>query len=346
MDSIQYAGVSARRFFILLLGGLLAGLGGIYAFNSTMNPYLEFRSDLRLRGIEVFNPRGRDLKRTLLERYDEPPQALVLGNSRAMNMPPALIEQETGLLAFNAAVNGSSVHDYLAFTRYFYDQVSDDLRLVVANVDTFMFYHDPDEELTQYFWIPYIPELGLDQEEAWRERIRHSMSLSTTKDSGTLLYNTLTNRAVEHDYAADGLHWPSYDRDLDTLHMIRIKRTTASYVAQYSVEDPWQQNDMFEDWLAMMAERDVCVILFMAPIHPTLIEELEATTNYSRDLESLRGLFDSLQAEYPFEYYDFSRVEDFGGDAHWFIDPSHTMKPNADRMLTQMLQNSECANDL
>ena len=67
-------------------------------------------------------PTDRSAKLNLIAKLKKGPEILVLGDSRARQAEPSLLQRLTGHTGFNAAVQGGSAPDAWVFTRYTADR--------------------------------------------------------------------------------------------------------------------------------------------------------------------------------------------------------------------------------
>lgn len=113
---------SARHFVLLALG--LAGclIGGLAFLNLVIDPFNRYGNNR----LGVYISAERECKSTYVKRF--PHDALLIGNSREIRIPPDRLE---GLRFFNAAFSGATAEEVYFFLQHFaWHQ-----RLVVLAVD-------------------------------------------------------------------------------------------------------------------------------------------------------------------------------------------------------------------
>ena len=127
----------AARHYVLLVLGLAGGLaGGLALLNLLIDPFNRY-GDNRL---GVFISAERECKSDYVQRF--PHDALLLGNSREVRIPPA---QLAGFRFFNAAFSGATPEEIY----YFLQRFAWHERLVIFAVD--LGAHDPAERRGDIF---------------------------------------------------------------------------------------------------------------------------------------------------------------------------------------------------
>lgn len=341
--------MSERKFIITFAAVSLVVLALFYAFNRVMNPLHEYPTDIGLKYLWLGDTyyEDRQHKIFLYNRLPEPPEVIIFGNSRGRTLPVDIIEQETGLEAFNASVISSSTLEYLAFLRYFLDQPDNNLQVVIANVDIMLFIGVDTDALNRYPFLPYAEELDYPVWRAELERFRRTLSWEVTAISRQLFNANFLDpgSAPEQSPDANGVLWyPNEDEwtGPDPEHVAMLKE---SYRLNYAVElsdIPAENLRYFETWLEMMADEGICVNLVVGPLMTDVVLDLQENSNYDRLMAGIFGYLKGLQDEYPFQLYDFSTIDTFGGDDLWFREGSHFMRPNADLMMQQIIDNGLC----
>lgn len=113
---------TARRFVLLVLG-LTAGLAGaVVLLNLIIDPFNRYG----INRLGVYISAERECKSTYVMRY--PHDALLVGNSREIRIPPARLE---GFRFFNGAFSGATSEEIYFFLEHF----ARNQRLVVLAID-------------------------------------------------------------------------------------------------------------------------------------------------------------------------------------------------------------------
>lgn len=327
-----------RRFLALLLGLLLA----IVAMNLLVNPMGLY--PLRLLSPVTWNVRA--VKPELLRQAEPKPQVLILGSSRSMQISPAEVQKLTGLPAFNAAVESAMAEDDYAMLRYAVERAGLRPRLVVLGIDVEAFHNRlpiEDQALEAEAFRGLLPGSGFS---AWKKFYKLFV-VQQTRLSLRSLSVQLTGRLPQRNYFdPDGyLHYGEYERerasgryDLDS----KVQRYVAQYVARtagYTAVST-ERRKYLEELLQYCQERGIKVVMWVTPLGPRLLETIGPRGYNQREREVL-AMLQELGAKYGAAVYDFSSVENFGGDPNGFWDGAHMTEPNNALVTRLMLRRTD-----
>jgi len=333
-----------RRFVRRFAAGLTLLLCLLATFNYLVNPM--GRHAPRLLPPVTWN--SRPVKAALLRQQQPPPQALILGSSRALKIDPKLVRELTGLPAFNAAVLSAMAEDDLAMLRYAVEDVGAQPRLLVIGVDVEMFHdHLPvDAGLLETpalrRFVPSAPQ----RFPAW-QHFASLLSWEETKLSWRSVRNALTGYPTTWNYFdADGYgHYALLEKERASGKPYPLERrvdaVAAEYVGRYEgyTALSGERVRSFEQMLEYAQAHGIRVVLFITVIHPRVLRVIEPH-NYPERYAEVKRLLEQLSAKYgapAVSLYDFSRVEAFGGSNDWFYDGSHVDERNAELMTRKML---------
>ncbi len=322
-----------RRFLALLLGLLLA----IAAMNLLVNPMGLYR--FRLLPPVTWNMRA--IKPELLRKAEPKPQALILGSSRSMQIPPAEVQKLTGFPAFNAAVESAMAEDDYAMLRYAVERAGLNPKLVILGIDVEAFHNRlpiEDQALEADAFRGFLPGSGFS---AWKKFYKLFV-VQQTRLSLRLLTVQLTGRLPQRNYFdPDGyLHYAEYERERASGHYdveSKIQRYVAQYVARtagYTTISP-ERRSYLEELLQYCHDRGIKVVIWVTPLGPRLLETIGPRGYDQREREVL-ALLQELGAKYGAAVYDFSSVEKFGGDSNGFWDGAHMTEAN-NALVTRLL---------
>jgi hypothetical protein len=331
-----------KRFFFVCAGTALAVTAVVAAFNVLIDPYGEFGTSLVL--PDDSDRHSRALKVALLRRATPAPEALILGNSRAMQLSPATASALTGLRTFNASAATGSTYDLLAFTRLALDEHWP-LQALIVSLDTFMLHAAaPRPELLYFPLVRFLPEF----QEPWLPRLScaaRTASVSTAWLSSQQLYYLRHDRARNYAFDADGrIRYLPYDDWVEhgawwSPLPFALESVRSQYVMSFNV-DPRPSPPALaalELWLAEAERARLDVVIFLPPLHSFLNASLPRDTRYREHFAAYHHCIDTLRQRYPFRFYDLSSVDRFGGDDRWFIDGTHMIGPNNDLLLRAVL---------
>jgi len=113
---------TARRFVLLVLGLTVGLTGGVMLLNLIIDPFNRYGNNR----LGVYISAERECKSTYVMRF--PHDALLVGNSREIRIPPARLE---GFRFFNGAFSGATSEEIYFFLQHF----ARNQRLVVLAID-------------------------------------------------------------------------------------------------------------------------------------------------------------------------------------------------------------------
>jgi hypothetical protein len=335
---------SARRFVMWLLAAAVGTLLLAAGLNALVDPYDTFGTGL----FPTVIPEDSSTKVNLLDALPAPPQAVVLGSSRAMRIEPSYIQKQTGLRTFNAAVRSGTPLDAWAFANYIHHRFpGDDPRyLWMLDINAFQYqapafhdnlFHTP--ALARYF--PSADRNSLSLSDAWT-----LLSWQTTKDSlrsvraeieGTPPLIKADKRAPG-EFTADGGRTSGDFGTKGATLAVRIKVTASQIKRDYrSPTFSPQPTHYFLKTLAAMNSWGISPVLVLTPIHPKLhaiIGPLGWDVRHRQVLAYLAG----LQAKYRFTVIDMTSIASFGGSPDDFYDGSHMKVKNLRLMIDAILK--------
>jgi hypothetical protein len=337
-----------RRFGATVLCALL----GIMTANYVVNP-------LDLYSTRLFEPMVRSSRVTKMRAIDAlgaaKPEAIVLGSSRAMQISPSLITGGTGLRAFNFATDSARAEDYYADLRWLIEDAGLSPKLVIVGVDVEAFHNQaaPDERLLA------IPALSryLDRGERMRamgDRFRRLVSRQQTQLTALSLARTAwraglraTGRRrggdpVHSHFEADGyLRYDDWEREraegrfnLDANIQSSVTEYVGRFTAFTALSDA--REAYFHALLAYAADRHIRVVIYVTPLHPSVIEALEPLGYSGRLREATTFLAAEAQTAGA-AFVDFSTIDRFGGAPRAFWDGGHVDDVNSDLITRRLL---------
>jgi len=328
-----------RRFLAMLLG-LLVLVG---AANYFVNPTGLHPPKL----LPTVNWNVRATKTELLKNAQPKPRALIIGSSRAMKVRPALVEELTGLPAFNATVEGAMTEDDYVMLRYAVERAGADVKLLLIGVDVESF-HNARPSNVALAISDELSELapGGSRLSRWKKFTR-LYSWEETK---------LTWRSLRHAVVGYPTTWNHFERDGYLRYLLyereraqgkypldrRIDAMAGDYVARFRgyTHLSAERVRYLEDIIRYAQQRGARVILFLTPLHPRVISAVNSE-GYAQRYAEVTVLLEQLAHKHGVEVYDFSTTEKFGGQNDWFYDGSHIDERNADLLTRVMLDRKQ-----
>jgi len=283
---------------------------------------------------------NRATKTLYYRKASPPPEALILGNSAAFKYAPATVERLTGLRAFNGAVRGGEPHYFLAFTRMALERHAP--RLILASVHANSFVHAP-HFIDGLQNSPLGGYVGLHRANGDRwNRFRKEARKKALRALGWVLrhFSSRGRWRPPIRFDRDGLaHLRYEDRVFSPSREPDRIPHVARYLQHFQEPRPLDaaQCQAFETWLALCQTHRIRTIVMLAPWHPFLLELLYERTRFPETHEQIVEYMAKLQSTHDFTFFDFTRLETFGGDVDDYFDSRHFSHLAADRILEQIL---------
>jgi hypothetical protein len=330
-----------RKFvarFVLLLLALVAVIG---LLNFLVNP--EGMYATRLLPPVTWNT--RPAKAELLAKDQPKPEALLLGSSRVMTIPPAEIERRTSLRTFNAGVNAAYTEDFYVLLRYAVERAGVRPKLVLIGLDAEAFHdHEPENE---YLSQPNELASFLIKKEAkdaeWR-RFTTLWTVYQTKLSFVSLYDRLGGKKINAvDFDANGAMqqdpWLRQQAKGNYDLGAHIAGTAKEYTPRYQSFTGVSADrlEYFAATLRYAREHGARVIVFATPIHPQL-EQTLASYGYEQRKSDVYAAARAVAEREGAEFVDLSAPASFGGAPGHFYDGVHLDAYNADRLIGAVLR--------
>lgn len=337
---------SSARFLAVFGATAACVLVLIAAANFLVNP-------LDLYPPHLFEPAVRSSRvtkvRLIRDAGEIRPEAIVLGSSRSMQVAPATITRLTGLRAFNFANDSALAEDYYAALRFLVEDARITPRLLIIGVDVEAFHNRvaPDERLLA---IPALSKY-LQYGEAARAQVdllRRLVSRQQTQATARSVVRASLRRdrtPVLWHFEEDGyLRYDDLERErADGRFSLdrHIQDSVVEYLSRFAgfsaLSD--RRKAYFTATLEYARSRRIPTIIFLTPLHPTLIHALQPRDYDSRAREASAFLTEAARASGA-TYVDLSTIDRFGGNPHAFWDGGHMDPVNMDLMTHRLLGGS------
>jgi hypothetical protein len=283
---------------------------------------------------------NREIKTRYYREASPPPEALIFGNSAAFKYAPATVERLTNLRAFNAAVRGGEPHYFLAFTRMALERHAPRLIFAAVHANSFI---DAPHFVEGLRNSPLGEYVGLHRIDAQRwSRFRKEARKKTLRAVAWV---------VRH-FSSRGRWIPPIRFDRDGLARLRYENRVfspgpesdriphiVSYLQHFQELRPMDsaQCEAFETWLALCQAHRIRTIVMLAPWNPFLLNLMYERTRFPETQDQVVEYMAKLRSTYDFTFFDFTRLETFGGNADDYFDSRHFTHLAADRILEKIL---------
>jgi hypothetical protein len=293
------------------------------------------------------NPRGmyfsdRYVARQLMLRgskmqgyfaFESPPEVVILGSSRAFTLSPTTIREQTGLTAYNMAVEGGRIEDFLIQAR----QLQPFPRILLIEVQEGL-PREPNDIASRapLRWLPYMrPETALL---TLQKRLEGLIDLDQFAEAIHIanyaeLYERQPNewpRFNADGFAARAIITPS---ELEQAILTDIGNISP---ARCQGVDEISQFEVAQ--LIQIAEsQNSAIIFYISPLHPRYYDErLADDPEYQRCYEAFTAYVDALTRQHDRVFFlDYSRLASIDGvdDESGYYDSQHLTEANSRRLI-------------
>jgi hypothetical protein len=333
---------------LAFLASLACVYGAILAVNVLGNARDAFPSPL----CPTITERAWKTRR-LLESVERgtPPQALVFGSSRMMQVQPEYVRAITGKRTFNYAVGSATPVDFLAQLRFaLHANIKPDL--LILGVDEFLFCEAPGPNLRLlgdaglFAQVPFPENLDIVAEELGSIGVGDTArSLANLARLGWKEPRRVED--VEAVLLEDGyLIKAREERETraNTRDFGRELEATAVYYQQtfgFPAPNPPgcrpspRKVALFREFLDLARANGIEMRVMLLPLHPAFEQKI-----LSPELREVRRELDSFLREacheHNFTYRNFEELASFGGSPDEFWDGSHLTPKNVRRMINTL----------
>ncbi len=279
-------------------------------------------------------------------RDRRPPEVIILGSSRVMQIQPKYVEAVTGKRAFNYGVAVATPIDYLTQLRYLLS-IGCRPKMILLGVDEFAFRFGYGRGGAQT-----LGHLGLFQEMPYPENrdaiatAFESIDLGTTQDS---LLRFMRKRKRNLEDAGDVLLDDGY---LIFVNFVRKKEEgtfdlAANIAADVKHEDLTgdlqdallRQNPrklaVFKEFLSLAQAEGIEVRVMFLPLHPDF-ERQRLTERLAKARLAMTQNLQTICSRYGVLYRDFTNLGSYDGDPNEFYDAVHQSPVNSRRMINAL----------
>lgn len=319
-----------NRAWIAGFAATLIGIAGLIVYVDPNSLY----------GTHIYEPRVMAVRDDKLNGYDqlpETPDVVVLGSSRAFTVLPEFFEQDFGYTAFNMAVEGAWMDDYVLQTKYILEHDPDNPPevLMIEIIPPLPSNADEVARRSPFKLIPYMDsEL---QKRAVQAKLEGLLDLQALNEAIYTLRYFATHDSLPADrwtFAPDGggSHPPQQNLKAAVLAETKSLRPPRCPRAQL---DPDGIRGL-EQIVEMAAKHQVALIFYVTPRHPDYFDRVMADTPRFRQCQNaMRATMNDLTRRYPFVFFlDYSRLSDISGVANGYYDSQH-MTPLNNHSLVQ-----------
>lgn len=272
----------------------------------------------------------------LLHRDQRPrAQVVVLGSSRSFTLEPGYIRARTSRPAFNAAVHGARIQDYLDFARCFAEEGSFPAVLIVAlGIEQMLAPGLPVEPAVPLGSCLRPENMSVPLFLSVHRRLFTFEELSAT--TRALALEVTGRPAPRMTFAADGTLRATTGLPLEEAVAAGLAGNHGPWLFQAEALDP-RPVDGVRQLLELSRQHSARVIAYVPPYHPAGLARYVRESRFTVLRAQLLRQLAAWAREFPLEYHDFSEVQSFGGSADMFSDAQHPREDAGRLMLDLML---------
>lgn len=340
-----------KRFAVVFAIMLVMLLTSVGTLNYVVNPMAQYPSRL----YKPMAQTSRSQKLELFKKLPETPQGLILGSSRVMKLEPDYLQKLTGKRFFNAGVNYATPEDHLAWLRLYQLRFECPPEIVIVGIDPSSFSSNlpPDARLINNRELAdRIPEAitWSDRMKLWEELFSWDQTKKSVKSLAMQTLHKQLPAPAEH-YRDDGLLvYDVREREIreGTYDLnAGIDYNKAEYFPRYRNfgTQSLQRRQLFRELAKTCQANGTRLYVYITPMHPELEAYLLQKTEYLQRRDETAFFLKTLANTYGYEFFDFAKLESFGGDQNQFVDGTHPLESNTQRMLNIMFSAPQLAED-
>ncbi len=342
----------SKRFCQIFLISWLGAFGLIFLTNYIVNPYGDY-------GTTFFRPlvqTARNDKVYLLSQLNTKPKGVIIGSSRVMRMEPDYLKSIFGYDFFNFGVNSAMPEDYLAILRHYEKRCGKPPEMAILGVDIYSFTDalPMDSRLANCPELfDNLTELQGDSVQKWktqftrhRKLVKENLKFYMLKDSLRSLKLELwdggkgdaNNEFISNGMMVDRLtKKQNADGTFDLAKEIEFHKS--DYARRYNGFDSLSKIrcEYFETFLQECYEKNIKLLVFLTPLHPELISDLEEKTTFKHRREEVITYLNDQCGKKHVRFYEFSKIDSFQGIADDFHDGVHATVMNNRRIINCMI---------
>jgi hypothetical protein len=286
-----------------------------------------------------------------LVRAGRPPEVIILGSSRVMQIRPDYVQAITSKRAFNYGVSMGCPIDFLSQLRYLL-RINARPSLLIVGVDEFAFGDNPE---CDHYDVQLAGHFGLFQQVPILERLRivvalfKAISSTTTKNSLLNLINgppaLPSLETVSDILLADGYRLsPNQASATDAITQLKEGITTSLEFWKPLLKTPQAVEKMkpngyrlglFAEFLELARATGIQVRVMLLPLQPDFASRILTPPLAAIRAELSRELQVTCAENGAF-YRDLSELASFQGNPTQFVDGTHAAEDNL-RRLTNVL---------
>lgn len=331
--------MTTKRFSIILLILSAALLSGTALLNYLVNPYLLYPTRI----VEPLVQTPREDKYELLLSRPTPPDALILGSSRAERISSTLATELSGFSTFNAAVSRSTPVDFIVWTRFLIDGLNHTPKLLIVSLDPEAF--NPEQAWLTTAWLtnspfaPYASDITLTTSgDPVEDALRKLFSWQQTLDSLQVLQLEVANARPERAvfYDADGGYTFVEETTADASSTVPDTGYLIPFYQNYPALSQEALHHL-ELFLQLCAEHQITLVIFLPPYHDDLLATLRAETDFQARHDELVATIEALGNRYDLVFHDLVEAASFDGIPEIFFNGDHMDRTNSDLLLAHIL---------
>lgn len=334
---------TSPSFYRVFLFSLLSALLFSVVLNILVNPYGVYGVELVPR-VEINN---YEKKLELIEKFQPPPKALIIGSSRVMSFDPEIVEEILGKRCFNFSV-GARAESYYAVLRLALEKYNAPLDTVIVQVEPEVFHPslpaDPqarfEPEYSQYFI--YGPKGA-----TLLEKIALLITLEQVGESIDSIFRLIRKETDKQKiaYKENGFSIQIQREadiknnrfNLDAIIDKRLRRyPERSFLLSKFTGLSETRKKYWQDFLDICRERNIKVYACMPPVHPRLLELLYGL-GAERIFKETEKYLKETVSEKDWVFKNYTNIETFNGDAQLFYDEIHMQPENCNKLLRDLL---------
>jgi hypothetical protein len=310
--------------------GVIVSLGIVGGINYLVDPF-------RIYGLHSIWPQVvYNYRSEKIEMYRHlAPDVIFMGSSRAFSLPAGRVQLATGLTAFNAAVAGGDIDEFLIQEKFIIEHAQSMPHVFVVDLQVPIATTFPNTALYTISMLPYTPiyqwgTLGNTKLQQLISVQQLSYTLATISYQYVpVRLDQLTVYSLKSDGQVIFTQNDGMDFKTRLNEWIRKKLNGKAYQCDTLNGDGVR---LTREFLDIASRNHVSVIFYLSPWQPDYFSAMQQEDGYLTCKQAWFYFMKQLQADYPNVYFiDAADITVFGGDGteKGFNDGHHMTELNA-----------------
>jgi len=276
-----------------------------------------------------------------LVRAHTPPDVIILGSSRVMQIRPSYVAALAGGTAFNYGVSAAGPVDWYAQIHYLISHGAKP-KMIILGVDEFCF-----GDASSRWQLQNFGHAGLAWHLPTRDFLLGGVLENVDPQNTRSSYHEMFKRSDDNplnfsnrsEYVlSDGYMIYKHATDIATIRAMALeflKKNAADNDGAATSITP-RRTEMFDGLLDLCHDQGIQVRVMLLPLHPEYARIIMSKQHLRKTWHDVAAYLAQTCPKHNATFNNFSDPKSFGGDPNEFWDGAHVTAENARRMMNAL----------